>query len=160
MKKTALHGWVGALVFLNGMTAYGGATGTVTAIDVQAMAQYPVYENVEPAAGRDPFTASDQIFRAAGEMPAGQASQGFVPYFSAARLPKMRVRGFVNNGPGQSMALLQIEGEDVVHLVQKGDEIGIQTSPASGNTVLKIINVDMKKVEVQSGSLRQVIIVQ
>ena len=72
----------------------------------------------------------------------------------------MRVRGFVHNGPGEALALLQIEGDETVHLVRKGDEIGIQSRTGQPSTVLKILNVDLKKVEVQSGSLRQVIIVQ
>ncbi len=130
-------------------------------LSMDMMQDYDMQGYIEPPSARDPFTTSDKMFRASGQQGANRSGgQGFVPYFSGAALPKMRVRGFVNNGPGQAMALLQIEGDDSVHLVRKGDEIGIQPRAGQPSLVLKIINVDLKKVEVQSGSLRQIIIVQ
>jgi hypothetical protein len=103
------------------------------------------------------------MYQKAGRSPVGQSgSQSFVPYLGQSSIPKMRVRGFVKNGGKEGMALLEVEGDESVHLVKKGDEIGIQNRNASsGNSmVLKIINVDGKKVEVQSGSLKQIFIVQ
>lgn len=112
---------------------------------------------------RDPFTVSDRMYQKAGRSPVGQSgSQSFLPYLGQSSIPKMRVRGFVKNGGKEGMALLEIEGDESVHLVKKGDEIGIQNHNASAvnSMVLKIINVDGKKVEVQSGSLKQIFIVQ
>lgn len=149
------------LIFAAATTASAGAlSGNVGPIDYAEMQDYP-FEGYEEPAERDPFTTSDKMFRTSGQQGANRAGgQGFVPYMMNGGLPKMRVRGFVHNGPGDAMALLQIDGDETVHLVRKGDEIGVQSRTGQPNTVLKILNVDLKKVEVQSGSLRQVIIVQ
>lgn len=139
----------------------GGVVGLTAPIDVESMRDYALQDYAEPPSGRDPFTTSDKMFRAAGQQGANRTGgQGFVPFLSGNALPRMRIRGFVHNGPGEAMALLQIDGDETVHLVRKGDEIGIQSRAGQPNAVLKVINVDLKKVEVQSGSLRQVIIVQ
>jgi len=149
------------LVGINSSVHAGGVVGTVGPIDVDAMEDYALQDYAEPPSGRDPFTTSDKMFRLSGQQGANRTGgQGFVPFLSGGGMPKMRVRGFVHNNPGESMALLQIDGDDNIHLVQKGDEIGIQSRTGQPNAVLKIISVDQKKVEVQSGSLRQVIIVQ
>jgi hypothetical protein len=139
----------------------GGVVGTTGPIDAGAMQDYGLMDYAEPPSERDPFTTSDKMYQLSGQQGANRTGgQGFVPFFAGNNLPKMRVRGFVHNNPGESMALLQIDGDDNIHLVQKGDEIGIQSRSGQPNAVLKIISVDQKKVEVQSGSLRQVIIVQ
>jgi Tfp pilus assembly protein PilP len=139
----------------------GGVVGMTAPIDVEAMEDYALQDYAEPPSERDPFTTSDKMFRASGQQGANRAGgQGFVPFLSNNALPRMRVRGFVHNGPNDAMALLQIDGDDTVHLVRKGDEIGIQSRSGQPNAVLKVLKVDLKKVEVQSGSLRQVIIVQ
>lgn len=139
----------------------GGVIGTTGPINVGAMQDYGLMDYAEPPSERDPFTTSDKMYQFSGQQGANRTGgQGFVPYFAGTALPRMRVRGFVHNSPGESMALLQIDGDETVHLVQKGDEIGIQSRGGQPNAVLKIISVDQKKVEVQSGSLRQVIIVQ
>lgn len=143
------------------MGAGGGLMEPMDSMDMNYMEDYGQQGYLEPPSPRDPFTTSDRMFRASGQQGASRAGgQGFVPYFSGAALPKMRVRGFVHNGPGEAMALLQIDGDETVHLVRKGDEIGIQPRTGQPSLVLKVINVDLKKVEVQSGSLRQIIIVQ
>lgn len=152
---------VGAVLMMSTTAFAGGVIGTTGPIDVDAMTDYSMMDYAGPPSERDPFTTSDKMYQAVGQQGADRTGgQGFVPYLSAANLPKMRVKGFVHNGPGESMALLQIDGDDAVHLVRKGDEIGVQTRNGQPNIVLKVINVDIKKVEVQSGSLRQIIIVQ
>lgn len=149
------------LATVSGIAVAGALAGTTSPIDVDLMANYAPQDYVEPVSGRDPFTTTDKMFRVSAQPGAnGAANQGFVPFMSTEPLPKMRIKGFVHNGPGEAMALLQIDGDDTVHLVRKGDEIGIQSRAGQLSSVLKIINVDLKKVEVQSGSLKQVIIVQ
>lgn len=151
-----------SVVFMMSTTAFaGGVIGTTGPIDVDAMTDYSMMDYASPPSERDPFTTSDKMYQAVGQQGADRSGgQGFVPFMSVGALPRMRVKGFVHNGPGEAMALLQIDGDDTVHLVSKGDEIGIQSRGGQPSSVLKIINVDKKKVEVQSGSLRQVIIVQ
>lgn len=138
----------------------GGVIGTTGPIDVDVMADYALQDYAEPPSERDPFTTSDKMYRSSGQMGPG-GGQGFLPYLMGNAIPKMRVRGFVHGNGSGSMALLQIDGDDTVHLVSEGDEIGIQT-PRGGmpNTVIKVLKVDEKRVEVQAGSLRQIIIVQ
>jgi|GEM_PF-3422822 len=149
------------LVSFSASAQAGGVVGTIGPIDVDMMEDYALQDYAEPPSGRDPFTTSDKMFRLSGQQGVNRSGgQGFVPFVSGGGLPRMRVRGFVHNGPGEAMALLQIDGDETVHLVQKGDEIGIQARAGQPNAVLKVISVDQKKVEVQSGSLRQVIIVQ
>lgn len=139
----------------------GGVVGLTAPIDVESMQDYALQDYAEPPSGRDPFTTSDKMFRTAGQQGENRAGgQGFVPFLSGNALPRMRIRGFVHNGPGEAMALLQIDGDETVHLVRKGDQIGIQSRSGKPDAVLEVINVDLKKVEVRSGSLRQVIIVQ
>lgn len=154
-------GFIFCLLLFIASAQAGGVIGSTGPIDVGAMEDYALHDYADPPSERDPFTTSDKMFRASGQQGANRTGgQGFVPFLSNNVLPRMRVRGFVHNGPNDSMALLQIDGDDTVHLVRKGDEIGIQSRTGQPNAVLKVIKVDLKKVEVQSGSLRQVIIVQ
>ncbi len=139
----------------------GGVIGTTGPIDPAAMQDYGLMDYAEPPSGRDPFTTSDKMYQLSGQQGANKSgAQGFVPFFGGTNLPRMRVRGFVHNGPGEAMALLQIDGDETIHLVQKGDSIGIQSRAGQPNAVIQILSVDQKKVEVQSGSYKQVIIVQ
>lgn len=149
------------MLLLSG-TAFGG--GIITPLgpaDVARMGDYTAQDYAEPPTPRDPFTISDKMYQTSGAQGANRTRQEFVPFMSGGGLPKMRVRGFVNNGPGKAMALLQIEGEDSVHLIREGDEIGLQhRGNGQPNSVLKVLKISASKVEVQTGGLRQVIIVQ
>lgn len=150
-----------SLISFSASVQAGGVVGTVGPIDVDAMEDYALQDYAEPPSGRDPFTTSDKMFRLSGQQGANRTGgQGFVPFFSGTTLPRMRVKGFVHNESGESMALLQIDGDETVHLVQKGDSIGIQSRAGQANSVIQILSVDKKKVEVQSGTYKQVIIVQ
>src|SRR5690606_37431546 len=104
-----------------GQANAGGMVTPVNPMDFGRMDDMQDY--MEPSSARDPFTISDEMHRYAGAQGATGGGQQFVPFMTTGALPKMRVRGFVANGPDSSMALLQIEGEDTVHLIREGDEI-------------------------------------
>lgn len=108
---------------------------------------------------RDPFTTSDKMYSELGMQSARKSNsyQGFVPSYGAQNIPKMRLKGFVNKGTKNSVALLEIENAGV-YMVKEGEEIGLQA--LGQNTVLKILKVDSNSVKVQSGQVNQVIIVR
>ena len=105
---------------------------------------------------RDPFTASNTMHALVGRQSADAASsgRGFV-VGGGEQIPRMKLRGFVNNK--QSVAVLDIEGVGT-YLVRKDDEIGLQA--IGRNTVIRIIDVDGMGVKVQPGSFPQVIVVR
>lgn len=149
------------LLICCGQANAGGLVTAVSPADYGRMDDYNMQDYMEPSSARDPFTISDKMHRFAGAQGASGGGQQFVPFMTTGALPKMRVRGFVANGPDNSMALLQIDGEDTVHLIREGDEIGLQhRGNGQPNSVLKVLNIEPGKVEVQTGGLRQVIIVQ
>lgn len=108
---------------------------------------------------RDPFTTSDKMYAEVGIQSAQKANvqQGFVPGYGAQAVPKMRLKGFLNKGTKNSVALLEIENAGV-YMVKEGEEIGLQA--LGQNTVLKIIKVDSNGIKVQSGQVNQVILVR
>lgn len=105
---------------------------------------------------RDPFTTSARMYaeseRFAANSPGGR---GFIPSVGFEQVPKMKLRGFVDNR--QAVALLEIEGVGT-YLVRKGDEIGLQA--LGKNTVIKILDVNGMSVKVQTGMINQVIVVR
>lgn len=119
-------------------------------------ADYAQAQNAGQQVKRDPFTASDLMHSLVGTQAADAASsgRGFIAG-GADQIPKMKLRGFVNNK--QSVAVLDIEGVGT-YLVRENDEIGLQA--IGRNTVIKIIEVDGMGVKVQSGTFRQVIVVR
>lgn len=161
MNSIKLH-YLSFFLLTYSTASFGG--GVVTPLgpsDVARMGDYTAQDYAEPPMARDPFTISDKMYQMSGAQGANRIGQEFVPFPTGGSLPKMRVRGFVNKGPGKSMALLQIDGEDSVHLIREGDEIGLQhRGNGQPNSVLKVLKISASKVEVQTGGLRQVIIVQ
>lgn len=107
---------------------------------------------------RDPFTPSMLMYAAVGQQAAqAPGGYGFIPSAGIDQVPKMRLRGFVNDDPEKSVALLEVEGAGV-YLVRSGDEIGLQA--IGRNTVLKIVAIDGQSIKVQTGMINQVIVVR
>lgn len=139
----------------------GGVVTPVRQTDIIRMEDYTTQDYAESQSARDPFTISDKMYQVSGAQGAKRSGQEFVPFASSGGLPKMRVRGYVSNGPNDARALLQIEGEDTVHLIKQGDRIGLQSrGQVQSNSVLQVLRIDPGRVEVQTGGMRQVIIVQ
>jgi hypothetical protein len=131
---------------------WGTLAGFALALPAVA-AEEPVYIQNHK---RDPFTASDTMHALVGNQAANAANsgRGFI-VGGADQIPKMRLRGFVNNK--KSVAVLDIQGVGT-YLVRENDEIGLQA--IGRNTVIKIIEVSGMGVKVQSGTFRQVIVVR
>lgn len=108
---------------------------------------------------RDPFTTSNkmhtQMHQQAG-MKNG-SSNGFLPGYGAANLPKMHLKGFVTKSKNKATAILDIEGAGV-YMVSKGDQIGLHA--IGQNTVLEVMEVTSHGVKVRSGQINQVIVVR
>lgn len=119
----------------------------------------PTQPYTEPPSPRDPFTISELMYAEVGNQAATLAGngQGFVAGYGVQNVPRMRLKGFVNRGTKNTVALLEVEGAGVF-LVSKGDEIGLQG--IGQNSVIKIIKVDANGVRVQTGQVNQVIIVR
>jgi hypothetical protein len=109
-------------------------------------------------AARDPFTTSDIMYQEMGRQSVSGAGRGFVPSLGMDNVPKMKLRGYINDNPKRgATALLEVEGAGIF-LVKAGEEIGLQA--IGRNQVLKVIKVEAQRVEVQAGQINQVIIVR
>lgn len=149
------------LIVIGSSILFSNAHAGVTAIDPSAMQDYYVQPDIASSPLRDPFTPSTKMYRESGAQTFDPYDENsFVPM--STRLPKMWVRGFVNDSNGKRLALLQIQGEETVYMVSAGDKIGIQTQNniANPNMVLEIISVDNKQVRVREGNLGQIVVVQ
>jgi hypothetical protein len=133
-------------------TIWGALVGLTLSLPAMAAEEQLVMHTYK----RDPFTASDTMHAMVGNQAAAAANsgRGFIAG-GADQIPKMRLRGFVNNK--KSVAILDIQGVGT-YLVRENDEIGLQA--IGRNTVIKIIEVDGMGVKVQSGTFRQVIVVR
>lgn len=143
--------WKRRIVWASVWVALGAIP--VAAVAADAMPQ----QTGMPQIKRDPFTASELMHSQVGNLAADAANsgRGFIATGAMDQVPKMKLRGFVNNK--QSVAVLDIEGVGT-YLVRKGDEIGLQA--VGKNTVIKIIDVDGMSVKVQSGMINRVIVVR
>jgi hypothetical protein len=133
-------------------TMWGAVAGLALTLPAMAAEEQLVMQTYK----RDPFTASDTMHAMVGNQAVAAASsgRGFIAG-GVDQIPKMRLRGFVNNK--KSVAILDIDGVGT-YLVRENDEIGLQA--IGRNTVIKIIEVDGMGVKVQSGTFRQVIVVR
>ncbi|AGA89491.1 hypothetical protein Thimo_0651 [Thioflavicoccus mobilis 8321] len=88
---------------------------------------------------------------------AGEASAGFQRTEGETEIPKMTLRGMVMRPGGAKAALLEIAGAGT-YVVREGDTIGLYQLGSS--SVIRVKRVDRLQVEVEAGSLKQVIIVR
>lgn len=108
--------------------------------------------------GRDPFTTSESMYQEMGRQSVSGPGRSFVPSQGMENVPKMKLRGYINDNPKRgATALLDVEGAGIF-LVKAGDEIGLQA--IGRNQVLKVMKVEAQRVEVQAGQINQVIIVR
>jgi hypothetical protein len=112
----------------------------------------------QAAQARDPFTTSGPMYQEMGRQSLSGPGRGFIPSLGMDNVPKMKLRGYINDNPKRgATALLEVEGAGIF-LVKAGDEIGLQA--IGRNQVLKVVKVDAQRVEVQAGQINQVIIVR
>jgi hypothetical protein len=109
---------------------------------------------VRPA--RDPFANTKAMQdEAARQAPAGEAR--FTPGTDNRNIPELKLKGYIEDRFQSPIALIEIQGYGVF-LVREGDAISLQTR--SGNALLKVQRVTNISVQVEIGSLGQVMVVR
>ena len=106
------------------------------------------------AAARNPFELTSPIL---GRLSAGEAKVGFQPADASFKVPKMKLRGMVTGSDGKKVALLEVEKLGT-HVVREGDTISLNAAAASA--VIRVKRIERMQVEVEAGSMRQIIIVR
>jgi hypothetical protein len=108
----------------------------------------------EPIPERDPFSTSGLMAEEAQRRGSGLE---FYPAQEMRAVPRLILRGFVEDETHVPIALLEVDQEGV-YLVRAGDTISIQHRGAS--SVLKVQKITNLSVFVEVGSLGQVIVVR
>lgn len=105
------------------------------------------------ADARNPFAPTRRILERRDR---GGGGVGFTRADGDFKFPKMKLRGMVS-GDAELVALLEIDGEGI-HVVREGDTIGLYES--DDVQVLRVRRINRLNLEVEGGSLNQVIIVR
>jgi hypothetical protein len=130
--------------------------GVAWAEEGQEEAPPPAREEAPPpgdAGGADPFSPGEGL-REAGEQEEGRT---FVPDDSPDRLPQLALRGYIEDGLGKAVALLEVEGR-TTYLVSKDDTVSL---PMRGrNTVIRVVEVGNLELRVEVGELRREVVVR
>ncbi|AFL72254.1 hypothetical protein [Thiocystis violascens] len=103
---------------------------------------------------RNPFDLTAPILKRFSD---SEAKVGFQNAEGNAPAPKMKLKGMVMLQNGNKAALLEVQGVGT-HVVREGDTIGINV--ASPNAVIRVKRIDRMQIEVEVGSMRQVILVR
>jgi hypothetical protein len=100
---------------------------------------------------RDPFTASSLMFEVARQSSAIN-NKGFTSSSldAATPIPKMRLRGFIEQNKKAPLALLEVAGART-YLVREGDDINID--PSQPNSVIRVTKITRQSITVETGLL-------
>ena len=101
---------------------------------------------------RDPFAP-----RGGMQTPTGGDSSGFVRTDETGRMPQLALRGYIEDGEGNAVALLEVS-KGSTYLVRRGDTVSI--SQQRGNVVLRVKEIDNLSLLIEVGELRQVYVVR
>ncbi len=112
-------------------------------------AYYQTNNNVAPQAIRDPFTPSGLMFEVASQS-AALNNNGFTSAPGNVPIPKMRLRGFIDQNQKSPMALLEVAGART-YLVREGDDINID--PSQPNSVIRVTKITRQSITVETGLL-------
>lgn len=104
---------------------------------------------------RNPFAPTRQILAATQ----GRSGQGlnFQPLQQATTIPKMHLKGLINENGKDIAALIEIENSGT-YIVREGDTVGLYES--GSNSVIRIQKINRLNLVVEAGSLGQVLIVR
>ncbi len=103
---------------------------------------------------RNPFALTSVILERTRK---GQAAVGFQPAEGPVKVPDLKLRGIVVRSDGSKAALLEVKGRGT-YVVREGDRIGL--NPAQASAAIRVTRINRMQVEVEVGSIRQVIIVR
>jgi len=107
--------------------------------------------NVEPSGVRDPFTPSRLMYEIVGTQSGlANGAYGFVPSLQGVKIPKMKLRGFIDKEKDKPLALLEIQGSGTF-MVREGDEINID--PSQPRQAIRISKITRLSVTVETGTL-------
>nr|WP_321465079.1 hypothetical protein [uncultured Desulfobulbus sp.] len=115
------------------------------------------------AVQRNPFAATEKLRELRANPPAepkvvpSNEGLAFVPSKQELKIPKMRLRGHLQGGNGEVLALLEVTGGDT-YIVREGDTVGLHDLGI--DSVLRIRKISRLHVVVEAGSLNQMIIVR
>lgn len=100
---------------------------------------------------RDPFTPSALMYETVGTQ-SGMANgaYGFVPAGDGMRIPKMKLRGLLNQEEGNFIALLEVVGVGTF-MVREGDEFNID--PSQPKNAIRIDKITRLSLTVETGML-------
>lgn len=100
---------------------------------------------------RDPFTPSALMYKTVGAQ-SGMAGStyGFVPSAENGGIPKMKLRGLLNQEEGNFIALLEVEGGGTF-MVREGDEFNID--PSQPQNAIRVDKITRLSVTVETGML-------
>lgn len=116
-------------------------------------AQTNTFNNSYPQTSvlRDPFTPSRLMYEVIGSQSGLQnGAYGFIPNLHGAKVPKMKIRGFIDKDEDKPLALLEIEGSGTF-MVREGDEINID--PSNPRRAIRISSITRLSVTVETGTL-------
>lgn len=107
-------------------------------------------------AKRNPFAPTRQILASIRGEVSGQ-SVNFQPLQEETVIPRMKLKGLINEGGNKIAALLEIENAGT-HIVREGDTVGLYETGT--NSVIRIRKINRLNLVVEAGSLGQVLIVR
>ncbi|PPD33597.1 MAG: hypothetical protein CTY19_07340 [Methylomonas sp.] len=104
-----------------------------------------------PQQVRDPFTPSALMYETVGKQ-SGMANSGygFSPTIEGGKIPKMKLRGLLNQEPGNYIALLEVEGAGTF-MVREGDEFNID--PSQPKNAIRVDKITRLSITVETGVL-------
>ena len=127
--------------------------GNVVAEPLPAAATYATQPLVRPAPQqvRDPFTPSALMYETVGKQ-SGMASSayGFSPSIEGVKIPKMKLRGLLNQDRRNYIALLEVEGAGT-YMVREGDEFNID--PSQPKNAIRVDKITRLSITVETGML-------
>lgn len=106
---------------------------------------------LKPQLIRDPFSPSTLMYETiSSQSLLNRGNAGFMPSIEGMRVPKMRLKGFIEKSSESNIALLEIEGSGTF-MVREGDEINID--PSRPRNAIRITNINRLSVTVETGML-------
>lgn len=131
--------------------------GTQEGPEVRQPAKTPAAQPPLARQPRDPFANTKAIQDQAAKNAATPEARYTPGTDNARAIPGLRLKGYIEDRYQAPVALVEIEGYGVF-LVREGDAISLQTR--SGNALLKVQRVTNVSVQVEVGSLGQVMVVR
>jgi hypothetical protein len=117
-------------------------------LTIQRPSAYGTQNTLQPQLIRDFFTLSNLMYEVASNKSLlGTASNGFLPAQAGSAVPKMRLKGFIEQ-EGDNLALLEVNGAGT-YMVKAGDEINYDSSQP--RSAIRVTKVERNSVTVETG---------